>query len=429
MTDPLTDPALATTGSQFRYRNETLHCEGVEASALVEEFGTPLYVYSRAGMTERFGMLRAAFGDDAKICYAVKSNSNLSILKLFAELGAGFDLVSGGELRRLQAAGVSTDSAVFAGVAKADWEIEEALSAGIMVFNLESEHELPVLADLGRRAERDVRIAVRLNVDVDADTHDYISTGRRQDKFGLGLGRAAKVVEQIAATPGLQLSGYHVHLGSLLRRIDPYMEALDRVLEFMDGAQVRREGVQFYDCGGGYGVSYGDGEGILDVSALGAAMLPRLQERGLTPILEPGRFLVADAGILLTEVLGVKESFGARFVLVDAAMNDLLRPALYGATHPIATVREPGPDAEFVDCNIVGPVCESADFLAKNRPLPVVDRGDRLAVLATGAYGFSMASNYNTRRRPAEVLVDGERTTLIRRREDFADLWAQELNP
>jgi diaminopimelate decarboxylase len=406
-----------------------MYCEGVDLSALVDQYGSPLYVYSRAAIAQRFDLLRAAFGASAKICYAVKSNSNLSILQLLAELGAGFDLVSGGELRRLQAAGVGTDGAVFAGVAKADWEIEEGLAAGIMLFNLESEHELPVLAELGGRAEREVRVAIRLNVDVDVDTHEYISTARSQDKFGLSLPRAAAVVEQIAATPRLELAGYHVHLGSLLRQTDPYMEALDRVLGFMDGAAVRREGVEYYDCGGGYGVSYGDGGGILDVAALGEAMLPRLRERRLTPILEPGRFLVADAGVLLTEVLGVKESGAARFVLADAAMNDLLRPALYGATHPIATVHEPAAGAELVASHVVGPVCESSDFLAKNRPLPNVVRGDRLAVLAAGAYGFSMASNYNTRRRPAEVLVDGERATRIRRREEFDELWAPEMTP
>lgn len=429
MTQSAPDLARSSGGTQFHYENGSMRCEGVDLDALVEQFGTPLYVYSRAAVAERFDQLRAAFGAGAKICYAVKSNSNLSVLRLVAELGAGFDLVSGGELRRLQAAGVATDGAVFAGVAKADWEIEAGLAAGIMLFNLESEHELPVLAELGGRTGREVRIAIRLNVDVDADTHEYISTGRQQDKFGLDLARAAAAVEQIAATPHLQLSGYHVHLGSLLRRIDPYLEALDRVLEFMDGAAVRSEGVEFYDCGGGFGISYGDGQGRLDVAALGAAMVPRLQARGMIPILEPGRFLVADAGVLLTEVLGVKNSGGARFVLADAAMNDLLRPALYGATHPIATVREPAAGVALVASNLVGPVCESSDFLAKNRLLPEVVRGDRLAVLSAGAYGFSMASNYNTRRRCAEVMVDGEQATLIRRREEFDELWAQEMNP
>ncbi len=406
-----------------------MYCEGVDLAALAAEYGTPLYVYSRAAMVERYELLRTAFCDEARICFAVKSNSNLSILKTFADLGAGFDLVSGGELQRLQAAGIDTRSAVFAGVAKAEWEIEAGLDADILLFNLESEHELPIIAALGERLGRDIRVAVRLNVDVDANTHEYISTGRKQDKFGLDLERAATVVENIAAASRVQLCGYHVHLGSLLRRLEPYVEAFDRVLTFMDGAAVRRDGAEFYDCGGGFGVSYGDGAGILDVAALGAAMLPRLRERGLTPILEPGRFLVADAGVLLTEVVGVKKTDDHRFVLVDAAMNDLLRPALYDATHPIATLEEAAVGAVATECHVVGPVCESSDFLAKNCLLPPVRRGDRLAILAAGAYGFSMASNYNSRRRPAEVLVAGDGATLIRKREEFADLWSHEVQP
>ena len=413
----------------FHYRDGELHCESVPVATVAAEYGTPLYVYSRAAMEQRYHLLRDAFGRDARICYAVKSNSNLSILKLFADLGAGFDLVSGGELRRLLAAGVSTADAVFAGVAKADWEVEEALAAGILLFNLESEYEVPLLEELGRKLDRPVDVAMRLNVDVDAASHEFISTGRRKDKFGLGFDRAAVTAETVAGCPHVRLVGYHVHLGSLLRSIDPYLEALDRVYEFMDRAEVRREGLEFYDCGGGFGISYGDGRGILDVAALGRAMLPRLAERGLTPILEPGRFLVADAGVLVTEVMGVKGSLDRRFVIVDGAMNDLLRPVLYGANHPIAPLRAPAGDATTTPCDVVGPVCESGDFLAKGRELTPVERGDRLAVFAAGAYGFSMASNYNSRRRPAEVLVSGDRVDLIRRREDFEELWGPETIP
>lgn len=419
------DPSYATSSAHFRYEGGTLFCEGVRLDDLATEHGTPLYVYSKAAMVERFALLREAFGKDARICYAVKSNSNLSILKLFGELGSGFDLVSGGELQRLQVAGVDTARAVFAGVAKANWEIEAGLDADILLFNLESEHELPILADLAKKVGKEIRVAIRLNVDVDPNTHEYISTGRKQDKFGLDLERAAVVVDAIATTPGVALTGYHVHLGSLLRQAEPYLEALDRVLEFMAGKETRRDGVEFYDCGGGFGVSYGDGDGILDVKALGAAMRERLDTHGLAPILEPGRFLVADAGALVTEVVGVKTPGDYRFVLVDAAMNDLLRPALYGATHPIATVTDPD-GAAVSPCNVVGPVCESADFLAKGCPLPEVQRGERLAVLAAGAYGMSMTSNYNSRRRAAEVLVDGEEARLIRRRESFDDLWRHE---
>ena len=419
---------LSLDSGQYRYVDGTLHCEGVDVPSLVEEYGTPLYIYSRAAIEERYRLIREAFGEETHVCYAVKSNSNLTILRLLAELGTGFDLVSGGELRRLQAAGVPVDCAVFAGVAKEPWEVEAALESGILLFNLESEHELPTLADLGRKHGQRVRLAVRLNVDVDVQTHEYITTGRRQDKFGISLERAAPVVEAIAKSPHLQLCGYHVHLGSLLRRIEPYVLALDRVLEFMDGEAVRRDGVEYYDCGGGFGVSYGDDQGILDVGALAREILPRLRERGLTPILEPGRFLIADAGILATRVLGLKESAGHRFILVDGAMNDLIRPSLYGAQHPIVPVTEPT-DSAWTNCDIVGPVCESGDFLARNRPFAPVQPGESLAVLAAGAYGASMASNYNTRRRPAEVLVQGAEARLIRRRESFEELWAQEDNP
>jgi diaminopimelate decarboxylase len=421
------DPAIETT--QFHYRDGQLACEGVDVARLAAEFGTPLYVYSRRSMAERYALLREAFGAEARICFAVKSNSNLSLLRLFAELGAGFDLVSGGELRRLQAAGLATGDAVFAGVAKAEWEIRAGIEAGILLFNLESEHEVPILERLGAELGRPVAVAIRLNVDVDPNTHDYISTGRKHDKFGLSLDRAGVAVEVVAASRHVELVGYHVHLGSLLRSIAPYLQAQERVFEFMDGAAVRREGVRYYDCGGGFGISYGDGKGILDVAAVGRAMLPGLRARGLVPILEPGRFLVADAGILVTEVLGTKASGGRRFALVDAAMNDLIRPALYGAEHPVVPLREPAPDAVRTACDVVGPVCESSDFLAKGRQLPPLERGDRLAVCAAGAYGFSMASNYNSRRRPAEVLVTGNTVRLIRRREEFAEMWAQEIIP
>ncbi|MCB9870470.1 MAG: diaminopimelate decarboxylase [Planctomycetes bacterium] len=412
----------------FRYRSGALQCEGVDLDQLAQRYGTPLYVYSRAAVEQRFAALRHAFGPEASICFAVKSNGNLSMLRLLSELGAGFDLVSGGELRRLQAAGVPTAGAVFAGVAKADWEVREALAADILLFNLESEYEVDMLEALGAEAGRPVRLAVRLNVDVDAGTHDYIATGRKHDKFGLTLDRAAVVVERIAAAPHLELRGYHVHLGSLIRTPGPYLAALERVLEFMDGAAVRREGVRYYDCGGGFGTGYGDPGGLLDVAALGRAMLPLLAARGLTPIVEPGRYLIADAGALVGEVLGAKLSAGRRFALVDAAMNDLIRPALYGATHPIVPLREPPDGAARTPCDVVGPVCESADFLGRQLALPELARGDRLAVLAAGAYGFSMSSNYNSRRRPAEVLVHGAEARLIRRREDFADMWSQEID-
>ncbi len=409
----------------FAYREGQLHCEAVALADLAQRFDTPLYVYSQQAMADRFALLRTAFGDSSHICYAVKSNSNLQILKLFHDLGAGFDLVSGGELKRLQAVGLPSNQAVFAGVGKESWEIRDALQAGLLFFNVESEYELALLEEQGKVLGRPIQVALRLNVDLDAGTHTYIATARKEDKFGLDLVTAGKLVRRIAASDSLDLVGYHVHLGSLLRQVSPYLEAFSRVEEFMDGEACRSEGLKYYDLGGGFGVSYGDGKGILDVQDLGRQLLPRLAARGLTPVLEPGRFLTADAGILLCKVLGSKSSGQHHFTLVDAAMTELIRPALYGAKHPIAPVAESS--AATYPQDVVGPVCESGDFLAKAYPLPAMQRGDLLAVFAAGAYGFSMASNYNSRRRPAEVLVHGEQVRPIRRRESFADLWAEEL--
>lgn len=412
----------------FHDRDGALHCEQVAIRALADAHGTPLFVYSRAAIVERFARLRAAFGDDARIAFAVKSNSNLHVLRLLADLGAGFDVVSLGELRRLEAARVDTRGVVFAGVAKQDDEVAAALRAGILMFNLESEHEVDVLDDVGRRLGMRVPVAVRINPDVDANTHAYISTGRKENKFGLDMSAAARVVARIRAAAWLDLLGYHVHLGSQLRTIEPYLAAFERVVEFVDGDPARGDGVRYYDLGGGFGVSYGDGSPPLDVAALGALLVPRIRARGWTAVLEPGRFLVADAGVLVTRVIGTKRGSARTFVLADAAMNDLLRPALYRAEHPIAPVTAPSPSAPRVVVDVVGPVCESSDFLALGRELPELSRGDLLAVFGAGAYGASMASNYNSRRRPAELLVDGARVRLIRRRERFEDLWAAELD-
>jgi len=392
---------------------------------LAERFGTPLYIYSGAAIDERAARLRSAFGDDALICYAVKANSNLSVMQRLHSRGLGFDIVSGGELERLTAAGLPSASAVFAGVGKEPWEIEAAVAAGILFFNVESEHELPLLAAAGEAAGQPVPVALRLNPDVEAGTHAYITTGKKQNKFGIGLDRAAEVCKAIVEHTWLRLCGYHVHLGSQLRSVQPYVDAFERVAEFADADVAHRYGVTHYDLGGGFGISYGEGE-ELDVAAVAEALLPRLRKRGWTPVLEPGRYLVGDAGILLTRVIGDKCQGETTFVLVDAAMNDLLRPALYGAEHPIAPVSTRPGAARPVD--IVGPVCETGDFLARNRSLPPVERGDLLAVFGAGAYGASMASNYNSRRKPAEVLVDGDTARLIRRRESFSQLFANEVD-
>lgn len=415
-------PESGTTA--FHRRAGELFCEDVPVRSLAERFGTPLYVYSGSTIDARFAAVRAAFGADARICYAVKANSNLTLLRHLHRLGAGFDVVSGGELARLQAAGIPTTACVFAGVAKQRDEIEAAVAAGILLCNVESPHELPLLAAAGARHGKPVDVALRLNPDVDAGTHGYITTGRKDTKFGVDLDTAARLVPVIRQEPWLRLRGYHVHLGSQLRSPEPYLRAFERVAAFLDGDSMRHDGVEYLDLGGGFGIGYGQGP-PLDLAELARQLLPRLRERGLRLLVEPGRFLVAEAGALVTTVLGAKDQGGARFLLVDAAMNDLLRPALYQAEHPMAPVGPCAGDPVAVD--VVGPVCETADFLARNRRLPPLQPGALLAVFAAGAYGASMASNYNSRRRPAEVLVDGGAVTLIRRRESHPQLWQDEV--
>ena len=418
-------PCPGAGTADFHVRAGELWCEDVPLARLAERFGTPLYVYSRAAITTRVAEVRAAFGPEALVCYAVKANGNLAVLRAVHDAGAGFDLVSGGELARLQAAGLPARGAVFAGVGKERWELEAAAAAGILFFNVESPHELPLLADVARAAGQRLRVAVRINPDVDAGTHAYIATGKDENKFGIALARAGEVVAAIVREPALQLAGYHVHLGSQLRSVAPYVQALERVAAFVDADPARGEGVTHYDLGGGFGLGYGQGE-RMDVAAVAQALRPLLAARGWTPVVEPGRFLIGDAGVLLTRVLGEKRQGAADFVIVDAAMNDLLRPALYQAEHPIVPVAPREGTTRVAD--VVGPVCETADFLGKRRSLPPLATGDLLAVLAAGAYGASMASNYNTRRRPAEVMVDGGIARLVRARETFDQLFANEID-
>lgn len=417
-------PCAGSGTAEFHRRNGELWCEDVPLPALAARLGTPLYVYSRAAMQSRLAAVRAAFGPDATICFAVKSNGALAVLRTMHAGGAGFDVVSGGELRRVQAAGLPTDQVVFAGVAKERWELEAAAAAGILAFHVESPHELPLLASVGSQLGRPLRVMLRVNPDVDAGTHAYISTGKKENKFGVALGAAGEVVAAIVASPWLRLVGYHVHLGSQLRSVEPYAQALAKVEAFVDADPARGRGVTHYDLGGGFGIGYGAGE-PLDVGAVAAALLPRLRARGWRPIVEPGRYLVGDAGVLITRVLGEKPQGGTTFLLVDAAMNDLLRPALYQAEHPIVPVSPRAGLARTVD--VVGPVCETGDFLGKRRDLPPCQPGDLIAVLAAGAYGASMASNYNTRRRPAEALVDGAAARLVRARETFDQLLQNEV--
>lgn len=405
-----------------------MFCEDVAVDELADRFGTPLHVYSEQEIRDRLATLRAAFGATAEICYAVKANPNLSVLRLIAGAGFGFDVVSGGELARLVAAGVATDHVVFAGTAKTASEVGAALDRDILAFNVESEHELRLLEAAASARSKCARIAVRINPDLPVDTHRHTRTGGKEDKFGLDFGAAARVVANIAASDQLELVGFHVHLGSQVLEVEPYLRAFEAVAAFADTCGPAAASLRYYDLGGGFGIAYGDGGSRLDPAALAARLVPAIRARGLVPILEPGRWIVGDAGILVTTVIGLKERPSHRFVLVDAAMTELIRPALYGAVHPICAVSssERGLDGVW---DVVGPVCESGDFLGKARALPRLEAGERLAVLATGAYGAAMASGYNTRPRAAEVMVAGSEARLVRARQNLSDLWSEECLP
>ncbi|MEM7204074.1 MAG: diaminopimelate decarboxylase [Planctomycetota bacterium] len=422
--DVVPTPRDGRLPAAFSRVDAVLACEAARLDELAAQFGTPLYVYAQGVIEARFALLRRAFGPAARICYAVKANSNLRLLQRIGALGAGFDVVSGGELLRLRHLGLATGGrVVFAGVAKQAWEVDAAIDAGVLFFNIESAAELDLIEE--RAAGRGpLPVAVRLNPDVTAGGHDYLSTARGADKFGLDLEVARGVLARIAASPVLRLVGLHVHLGSQIRTVAPYLAAFDVVRPILDEARQHHPGLRYYDLGGGF-AGLDPAAPPFDVDALGAALGPRLSERGLTAVMEPGRFLVGDAGVLLTTVLGVKQVRDRQLAIVDAAMNDLIRPALYGAEHPVVAVQERATDAR-ARYDVVGPVCEAGDFLARDCELPCPRPGDVLAVGAAGAYGMAMASNYNSRPRPAEVLVAAGQVELIRRRERPEELWQHE---
>jgi diaminopimelate decarboxylase len=409
--------------------NASLHCGAVSLETLAKKYGTPLYVYSADQIVERLQMFHSALADrDHLVCYAVKANSSLAILKLLAQHGAGFDIVSGGELDRvLAAAPEAAGRVVFSGVGKTTAEIDHALAAGILEFNVESEAELELLAARAAKLKRKTRFALRVNPDVFAETHPYISTGLREHKFGIDIKRAAALYKAVKGNKWLEPHGISVHIGSQIRSADPFGSALERVHKLV--RQLRRDGIELrsIDAGGGLGIDYHGGNSdpaarVRDYAAAVNAALEGFEGRLL---LEPGRFLVAQAGALVTRVLNVKQNGRKTFVITDAAMNDLIRPALYQAHHEIVPVTSRGGRVRTVD--IVGPVCESGDFFARDRKLTPVEPGDLLALLDAGAYGMAQASNYNTRMRPAEVLVEGKRHRLIKRRETISDLLATEI--
>ena len=421
------------------------HSAGTHSlTALARKHGTPLYLYSADQMLERLGYFREALASQPHlVCYAVKANSALGILKLFAENGAGFDIVSGGELERILT--VSPEAAtrtVFSGVGKTAAEIDRALEADILAFNVESESELALLAVRARKQKKRARFALRVNPDVFAETHPYISTGLREHKFGIDIRRARRIYNEAASNRWLQPYGISVHIGSQIRSTEPFGAAMQRVAKL--ARELVKDGIRLrtVDAGGGLGIDYHapasgksgpksnfDAQAKVNeyAEALLTGLEPVLSALDIQLLIEPGRFLVAQAGALLTQVLSVKQNGRKTFVITDAAMNDLIRPALYQAHHEIVPVNpRPGP-RRAVD--IVGPVCETGDFFARDRKLPPVEAGDLLAILDAGAYGMAQSSNYNSRFRPAEVLIHGRKATLIRRRETTADLFAPELLP
>ena len=408
------------------YRGEDLFIEDCSLHDLARRFGTPLYVYSRTSMLEALaGYQRALAGRDHLICYAMKANSSLAVLQTFAAAGCGFDIVSGGELERVLAAGVPASKVVFSGVGKTRAEMRRALAAGVMCFNVESETELDVLSQIASEAGRTAHVSLRVNPDVDPGTHPYISTGLKGNKFGIAHESALACYVRAAALPGLQVVGIDCHIGSQITDTGPYLDALDRLLDLVEAIEARGIAIHHLDLGGGLGITYTD-ETPPSAEALVTGLLARIDARGHGQrriMFEPGRSLVGNAGVLVSEVLYLKPGEQKNFCIVDAAMNDLMRPAMYQAWMRIVACR-PRAEAPVV-CDVVGPVCESGDWLGKDRPL-AVHAGDFVAVLSAGAYSMSMASNYNTRGRAAEVMVSGDRAWLIRDREQASELFRGE---
>ena len=423
--------AKKTYPAGFAYRAgareaKSLYCDAVSVTSLADQFGTPLYVYSAGLIRERLQKFDQAFGAiPHTVCYSVKANSNLSVLRLLAKLGCGFDVVSGGELERVLTVGRSlAKKVVFSGVGKTREEMQAALRANILLFNVESESELEALAEVAAQVKKTARIALRVNPDVPADTHPYISTGLHQHKFGVPVREALRLYARAAGIKNLQVGGVSVHIGSQITDPKPFAAAMKRVATLVRTLRKNGHEIQYVDAGGGLGISYQHAKPDdfqKQVAGYSKALLGSLRDLDVHLLLEPGRSIVGPAGILLTKVIYRKQNGGKKFLIVDAAMNDLLRPSLYGAYHEIVPViKNKTASSETVD--VVGPVCESGDFLARDRKLGRVNEGDLLAVLDTGAYGMVLSSNYNTRPRPEEVMVDERKVTVVRKRESVDDL-------
>lgn len=419
----------------FEYRDKTLFCEKIKVEDIISQVGTPAYIYSKNAILARYHELKTAFGEvDTLICFSVKSNSNLSICKILTEAGSGFDVVSGGELFRVIKAGGDPSRIVFAGVGKTDSEIRYALENDIFMFNVESLAELEHINRLAKEAGKVTKVALRINPDIDAKTHAKTTTGKKENKFGIDFTEAEKLIKQSAQYSGIELCGLHVHLGSPIYTIDPYVSALRKVIRLIEKCRNAGLDIEYMNIGGGYCISY-TGEEVIRPKDYASKILPLVKEMQCNLIMEPGRYITGNSGILVTRVTYTKETLhGKKFIICDAAMNDLIRPALYDAFHQIwpvnASMQMPKVEdtkqagikkgMDLVD--IVGPVCESSDVFATQRALPKVGEGDLLVIFSAGAYGFSMSSQYNSRPRPCEVLVEGDQYRIIRKRETYEDL-------
>jgi diaminopimelate decarboxylase len=425
----------------FRYVDGRLHCEDVAVDALVKKHGTPLYIYSQQTLTNHFQKLDRALAPlDHLICFAAKSNSNLAVLRTLHEAGSGFDIVSEGELRRVIAAGGDSKKCVFAGVGKTEEEIAFALRRGIYSFNVESEPELARINHVAGHLKKVAPVAIRVNPNVDAGTHAKITTGTYENKFGIAFEEIEGVYARAAKFKNIRLRGLQMHIGSQLTQVRPFEEAVSKVLPLVQRLNARHK-FEFFSIGGGLGIVYqpalasgatkwwqsSEAKEILTPESYAAALVPLLQPLGLKILLEPGRFISGNAGILVTRVEYVKRTGKKNFVIVDAAMNDLIRPAFYDSYHEIVPLQRKG--GAPISSDVVGPICESGDYFAKDRPLPKVSEGDYLALLSAGAYGFVMASNYNTRALPAEVMVHGNKSALVRQRQNLSEIWALEKLP
>ncbi len=417
-----------TVAPRFQFQNGTLHAEDVSLARLAHEFDTPLYVYSRAALRDAWeSYARALEGRKALVCFGMKANSNLAVLNEFSRLGSGFDIVSGGELARVLAAGGDPSKVVFSGVGKQAWEMQAALEAGVKCFNVESEAELERLAQVASSSGRVAPVSLRVNPDVDAQTHPYISTGLKENKFGIDIERAPEVYRRARNLPGLEIVGVDCHIGSQITEAAPYLDALEKLIQLILALKAEGIALRHLDLGGGIGIRYTNEEPIEPV-VLFNEVFARLERAGLGHlelVLEPGRSLVGNAGVLLTEVQYLKHSEAKNFAIVDAAMNDLLRPTLYDAWHSVEPVNPRLITDATPTYDIVGPICESGDWLARDRRLEV-HQGDLLAIMSAGAYAFTMASQYNSRPRPAEIMVDGNTVHVVRPRETIESLFESE---